>query len=191
MNLLGEKLDNLAEPTRGEFQFKSGCTVKPSSTTASLAERQLNITLRHNEIQRALHDHLATLYGAEDVGTELNSAGGQVDVVVRRGEKYRFYEIKTSRSARDCIQEALAQLLEYSYWPGGREAEKLIIVGEAALDSKSKSYITTLRDKFSLPIEYQQFDVKSGTIVGYQVQKAPDARWGAKSKAFQTTSSLL
>lgn len=68
-------------------------------------------------------------------------------------------------SARGCIREALAQLLEYSFWPGAQVAEKLVIVGEPALDSESKRYIGVLRKEFLLPIEYQQFDLASGTIV--------------------------
>ena len=156
---------SIAEPTKRGFQFKPGCKVKLSSATASLAERELNITLRHNDIQTALHDHLASVYGRDDVGTELESAGGRVDVVVSRGVKFWFYEIKTAMSARGCICEALAQLLEYSYWPGAQSAEKLVIVGEPALDHDSERYLTILRERFSLPIEYQQFDVVKGTLV--------------------------
>lgn len=154
----------IVESTKRGFQFKSGCTVKRGSSTVSLAERQLNITLRQNEIQTALHDHLASIYGLDDVGTERESGGGRVDVVVRRVEKFWFYEIKTAMSARGCIREALAQLLEYSYWPGAQVAEKLVIVGEPPLDSESERYLATLRDQFSLPIEYQQFDLASGTL---------------------------
>jgi hypothetical protein len=152
-----ETFPMIAEPTKLEFQFKSGCTVKPASTTASLAERELNVSLRHNKIQRALHQHLSMLYGADDVGTERNNAGGQIDVVVRRGDKFWFYEIKTAMSARGCIREALAQLLEYSFWPGAQRAEKLVIVGEPVLDREAERYINILREQFSLPIEYQQF----------------------------------
>jgi len=154
-----ETFPQVTEPTKGGFQFKPGCTVKPARTTASLAERQLNITLRHNELQRALYNHLASLYGADDVGTERESAGGQVDVIVRRGEKFWFYEIKTSMSARGCIREALAQLLEYSFWPGAQEAEKLVIVGEAPLDTDAELYVANLRKRFALPIEYEHFDM--------------------------------
>jgi hypothetical protein len=154
----------LTEPTKGGFQFKPGCNVKPARTTASLAERQLNIILRHNELQLALHRHLSALYGADDVGTEGESAGGQVDVIVRRGKKFWFYEIKTSMSARGCIREALAQLLEYSFWPGAHEAEKLIIVGEPSLDADAEFYLATLRKRFALPIEYQHFEMAKGKL---------------------------
>jgi hypothetical protein len=51
----------------------------------------------------------------------------------------------------------LAQLLEYSFWPGAQRAEKLVIVGEPVLDREAERYINILREQFSLPIEYQQF----------------------------------
>ena len=152
-------------PKTPEFPFKPGCTVKPSRTSGSRAQQELNINLRHNDIQKALHDYLASLYGRGNVGTENEAAGGQIDVVVRHGERLWFYEIKTSMSARGCIREALAQLLEYSLWPGGWEAEKLLIVGEPALDDNSRRYIATLRDRFSMPIEYCQFDLDNRRIV--------------------------
>ncbi len=155
----------LAEPPTRGFEFRPGCTVKLSKTTVSLVERELDVYLRQNDIQLALHDHLASLYGPQNVGTERWSGSGRVDVMVRQNGKFWFYEIKTAMSARGCIVEALAQLLEYSYWPGALLAEKLIIVGEPALDRDSAKYLATLREQFSLPIEYQQFDFTGGTLV--------------------------
>jgi hypothetical protein len=155
----------IAESATGGFHFRPGCTVKLSKTKASLVERELDVHLRQNDIQLALHDHLASLYGPENVGTERWSGSGRVDVMVRWKGKFWFYEIKTAMSARGCICEALAQLLEYSFWPGAQSAEKLVIVGEPTLDNDSERYLTTLRERFSLPIEYQQFDVSQGTFV--------------------------
>lgn len=61
--------------------------------------------------------------------------------------------------------EALAQLLEYSYWPGAQVAERLIIVGEPALDRESENYLATLRQQFDIPVDYEQFDLNTGKIV--------------------------
>jgi hypothetical protein len=152
--------------TTDPFQFKPGCSTKPERTKAALAERELDVSLRENEIQLALHKHLVDLYGSNAVGTECPSgSGGKIDVVVHRGTRFWFYEIKTADSARACIREALAQLLEYSFWPGAHEAERLIVVGEPLLDAQSQVYLTRLRKKFSLPIHYDQFDVAKGTLV--------------------------
>jgi hypothetical protein len=153
--------------TTGRFQFKPGCTVKRAATTATMAKGQLNVNLRHNEIQWGLHKHLASLYGSRAVGTECSSGtGGKVDVIVRRGDQFWFYDIKTAPTARACIREALAQLLEYSFWPGGREAKRLVVVGEPFLDGDSQVFLARLKKQFSLPISYQQFDMSKGKFVG-------------------------
>jgi hypothetical protein len=49
-------IPTLNAPTAG-FQFKSGCTLKRSSTKVSMAERTLNVNLRHNDLQIALHNY--------------------------------------------------------------------------------------------------------------------------------------
>lgn len=150
----------------GNFHFVPGCTLKPIATTATVSERALDVRLRHNELQYALHNYLAAKYGEAAVGTEQNnSAGTRIDLVVRRDQAYLFYEIKTASSARGCIREALAQLLEYSFWPGVQEATCLVIVGEAPFDLDSRTYIARLREKFGLPINYQQFDMKAGVLM--------------------------
>jgi hypothetical protein len=50
----------------------------------------------------------------------------------------------------------LGQLLEYAYWPGAQEAERLIICGDSPLDDAEAMYIDALRRRFRLPIDYQQ-----------------------------------
>ncbi|WP_116807315.1 hypothetical protein [Steroidobacter cummioxidans] len=91
--------------------------------------------------------------------------GTRVDVSVKDGDSYVYYEIKTGLSAQSCIREALGQLMEYSYWPGAQQAERLIVVGEATYDKDAKAYIKRLRTEFCLPIEYQQFDMKLGRLI--------------------------
>src|SRR5205085_1190762 len=101
-----------------------------------------------------------------EVGTEQgNGAGARIDLVVRHGPEYWFYEIKTALSSRSCIRQALAQLLEYSLWPNVQEAKRLIIVGEPPLDQDAEAFLVLLRDRFALPIYYEQFDMQSGELV--------------------------
>jgi hypothetical protein len=141
-------------PTDQGFHFSPGCNTKPSLTTASTAEQELDVTLRHNDIQIALYSHLAEVHGATNVGAENASVGGRVDIV-----------IKTAMSARGCIRQALAQLLDYSYWPGAQAAERLIVIGEPPLDNDCANYVATLRKSFGLPIEYQQFNLAESVLV--------------------------
>lgn len=153
---------------RSGFSFSPGCSVKPSSTQASLPERTLDINLRHNAIQLALYEFLVKKHGAGSVGTEIPSgAGTRLDVVLNVSGKYHFYEIKTAQSARACVREALAQLLEYSYWPGTLEAERLVVVGEPEADEECRNFLSVLRSRFSLPVYYCQFKVNSGELVEY------------------------
>ena len=140
-----------------DITFKPGRTVKKSSTTATHIQRELDIRLRHNEIQYALSQKLVDVYGKENVREELSlPTGSKVDVVLRCGEEFWFYEIKTFQSPRFCIRQALGQLLEYAFWSNALRVTKLIVVGESPLDNKGIEYLETLRTQFNLPIEYEQ-----------------------------------
>lgn len=124
----------------------------------------MDIELRHNTIQQRLCEYLLKVL-SQDVGAEIQTGDCRIDIVTRIGEKFWFYEIKTAGTARACIREALPQLLEYSYWPGAQEAERLVVVGEAALDPESERYLRGLRRRFGLPIEYGKFDMESRQLL--------------------------
>jgi hypothetical protein len=142
---------------KGGFDFKPGCTKKAPSAKATVAEKELDLDLRHNELQQALHAELVKKYGKENVGTERPSGvGTKIDLVVRQGSDYWFYEIKTALTARACLREALGQLLEYSFWPGAKEPTRFIVVGENPIEKDGEEYLVRLRKRFSMPIEYEQ-----------------------------------
>lgn len=144
-------------PDTSPFEFKPGCTIKASATVATYAQRELNIKLRHNELQYALFQRLVSKYGIDNVGTELTSGiGTSVDIVVNMDGEYYYYEIKTAASPRACLREAIGQLLEYSFWPGAQPATRLIIVGESPADNDCIEYLRRLNLKFPLPIYYEQ-----------------------------------
>ncbi len=150
--------------TKVKFDFKPGCPARLSQTTATITEQKLNVSLWHNKLQVALYEVLSQSFGPNAVGIEQSTGTGViVDLVVRYGSEFWFYEIKTGLSARGCIREALAQLLEYAYWPGATEASRLIIVGEPALDADAESYLALLRERFLLPLYYQQINVEQAS----------------------------
>lgn len=153
------------EQLKSGFMFQPGCAIKTFSAKATFQARNLEIDLRHKRIQNALHHHLVSLFGVNNVRTELSGLGTFVDVAVQRGVKLWYYEVKTSGSVKECIREAIGQLLEYSYWPGSRKAEKLFVIGEQSINSDSQQYIATLRSQLKMPIEYRQFDLKSGRLL--------------------------
>jgi hypothetical protein len=141
-------------------EFRPGCSLKPSSTIAFQVQREIDVTLRHNDLQLALYRKLVSQYGHENVRAENpNGVGTRVDIVVRRGGEYWFYEIKTALLPRACIREALGQILEYAFWPGNRGASRLVIVGETPLDSDAAKYLTHLKERFALPIEYESITI--------------------------------
>jgi hypothetical protein len=93
-------------PTNVPFVFSpSPWSDRASSTVATSAQMQLDVVLRHNEMQKTLHDRLVSQYGDSNVSFENNSGvGARVDVIVRRGNEYWFYEIKTAQSPRACVK---------------------------------------------------------------------------------------
>jgi hypothetical protein len=156
----GGALQPISTVTVAPFEFRPGFAPRTPSATVSLAERELDINLRHNVLQQALCHRLADEYGTENVGDEHPSGvGTSIDVVVRHKGKFHFYEIKTAQSPRACLRQALGQLLEYAFWPGSQEAVRLVVVGESALDQEGTEYLRTLKKRFSLPVEYEQIVV--------------------------------
>jgi hypothetical protein len=154
----GGQEDTRPPAARAGFVFRSGCAERPAATTATLAERELDVSLRHNRLQAALTRRLIAQFGAGNVADEHQSGlGTKIDVVLRRPPaEYWFYEIKTARSPRACLREALGQLMEYAYWPGAQEPTRLIICGESALDEDGRAYLRQLNDRFRLPVSYEQ-----------------------------------
>ena len=158
--LYAPKYPTISSVTAVPFKFRPGFVAKPSSAQASQAEKELDITLRHNDLQAMLYRRLVEKYGGENVGTEVPSGTGTVDVMVRQEGGFLFYEIKTASSPRACLREALGQLLEYAFWPGSQEAIRLIVVGETELDEEAAKYLCILRERFSIPLEYERLIVE-------------------------------
>lgn len=140
------------------FQFKAGCSIKASSTSGSITEKNLNILLRHNDLQYRLYKELSEIYGEKNVGTEVNVNGLSIDLVVKREDEYWFYEIKTASTVKACIRQAFGQIMEYSYWPGHQQATKLVIAGEPVATEVESKYLDFLRKEFNIPIEYREIN---------------------------------
>lgn len=153
------------ESQREGFVWSPGNKARVTGTTFERPAQTVEKSLRHNRIQPALFKHLKSIYGDSVSGEQATADGTFIDVAVRQGSEYTYYEIKTGLSAQSCIREALGQLLEYSYWPGAQSAIRLVIVGEPPLDSNASAYLDNLRSNFSLPVEYQRFDMRSNRLV--------------------------
>ena len=118
--------------------------------------KELDLDLRHNRLQEALYQRLASKYGKDNVRTEQPSGVGTlIDIVVKMKNEYWFYEIKTALTPRACLREAIGQLLEYGFWPGAQEPTQFIVVGESPIDEDGQEYLRRLRKRLSLAIEYE------------------------------------
>jgi hypothetical protein len=153
------------ESQRQGFVWSPGNKARVTGTTFERSALTVEKSLRHNQIQTALFEHLKSIYGDIVSGEQPTANRTFIDVAVLQGDEYTYYEIKTGLSAQSCIREALGQLLEYSYWPEAQPATRLVIVGEPPLDKNARAYLETLQKQFSLPVEYRQFDMNSSRLV--------------------------
>ena len=127
-------------------------------TEAMRETGQIEVSLRHRQIQDALYQELRAELGNHVEAEYSDGADGRVDLIAQRGADLEFYEIKIGPSARLCIRQALGQLMEYGFWlgPGAAGPAKLFVVGEPPLDGKAEKFLQSLREKFKIPIYYRQ-----------------------------------
>jgi hypothetical protein len=124
---------------------KQGAEVKPED--------------RHAQIQEKLALRLKEKFGEENVSVENSLRNERIDVVLKEGKEFTFYEIKTANDALLCIRQAIGQLLEYAYYPNAENAKKLVIVSKHQLDENAEKYLNFLKAKFGLPLDYQQVTI--------------------------------
>jgi len=156
----GETLGTALVIERPDFEFfPRHSRKKRKTTTAVLKVGTAHVSLRHNELQDRLYDHLVEQHGKDNVGTEVPAGRRKrIDAVVRDGNRHTLYEIKTSSCVEACIREALAQLIEYSYWvdKAGEQVEELVIVSENQLTDPARGYLAYLARSIELPLTYRQ-----------------------------------
>ncbi len=158
--LLNKKKTPKLLSSKKQFIFSHGYTKKKGTAESSYEAHSSNIDLVQNRMQTRIYQQLVKKYGKDNVGTELDTGyGALIDVVVRESKKhFTFYEIKTSYSVRLCIREALAQLLEYAYYPNKNNASKIVVVSPHAVTKEAQSYLEHLRHRFGIPVYYQRYD---------------------------------
>ncbi len=106
----------------------------------------------HNRIQNNLVKHLQLTYPPSSIKVEKN----YVDVMVETDNEIVLYEVKSSRSANNCIREALGQILKYG-WEAKKKSSKSIkyvIVGPSENITSSDSYLNYVQSSINENIEY-------------------------------------
>lgn len=123
--------------------------------------RLIDVSLRHREIQKALHGELVRRHGPDAVRHEHPTVlGGRVDLRVDEGDgRIVYYEVKTAATARGCIREALGQLLEYAHWPGVEPVHKLVVASDRPLDDNAAAWLRELGDRYGLALRYFEVDL--------------------------------
>jgi len=97
------------------IKFKAGHNTKFEGIVDVKTSSQRKATLIHNKIQNEVYKILLTEFPGQEIGTEVPTNIGSVDIARKNADSYFFYEIKTSQSIKSNIRQGLAQLLEYSY----------------------------------------------------------------------------
>ncbi|GAB5451625.1 MAG: hypothetical protein Hals2KO_19530 [Halioglobus sp.] len=161
-----EKFPRTARREKSGFSFTPGNAARKTQSSYQRKAASVDKELRHTLIQNALFKYLESLHGEDNTSGEQNTGNGTlIDVAVRTKHGHEYYEIKTALSAQGCIREALGQLMEYAFWPGAQEAQKLIVVGEPPCDKEAETYLRAIRSRFGLPLHYRQFNLKKSTLI--------------------------
>lgn len=144
------------------FVFKPGIHPGKTSVTKHSKESKKTISLRHRKMVENVFNQFVKIYGKDSVsGEQPTYYGTSIDLAVKYGKAYTFYEFKTSGSLRETIREALAQLMEYSYYPSNDVAKKLVIVSTNKMTPECQEYLKHIRKKFAIPVYYQRYDKNS------------------------------
>ncbi len=153
----------IEEPEVCELILKGGHVQKSEADVImNRARPKMKAILLHNKIQNKMYDYLIEHFPDDIVETEVDCGIGTiVDIVKKAGDEIIFYEIKTAKSVRVCIRDALAQLLEYAHWPDRKLATQIVIVSQNNITGQAKKYLSHMRNEFTIPVYYQQFDLNS------------------------------
>jgi hypothetical protein len=141
-----------------EFAFRARPPAPGGGQTDTRrAMEETDVTHIHEQMQQSLYDSLVAAHGRDEVGCEqdMMSSARRADIIVRLPDGYELFEIKTALAPRDCVREALSQLLEYAYWPGSPKFNALWIVGPSPMDSETQDYLDGLRERFGMPVGYR------------------------------------
>ncbi|MGH7239624.1 MAG: hypothetical protein ACREHG_06110, partial [Candidatus Saccharimonadales bacterium] len=123
--------------------------------------------LRHKDWEKKLLERLRKIYGTNNVGIGVPCEAGYIDIVILHKKIKNLIELKTARTAKQVVREALSQVMEYGYWPGmGQGYLRFIISGVPKIDNLTKKYLEFLRGNFKIPIWYLTLDESAMELIG-------------------------
>lgn len=129
---------------------------------------QTVVTKRHKSIQNSLYD----LFRESVKGTKnvIKMEKDFVDIRIESPEEKTLilYEIKTDKTALNCIKHGIGQLLFYKLMNTNKVWERieLVIVGQPKLTSYEKNFIKSIKEYLGKDIfRYQRFDEKKKKLL--------------------------
>jgi hypothetical protein len=158
------------EKVKTKRNFDSGIKFKKGHNPKFVGEIEINAstrrkaTLIHNLIQNEVYKILKEEFPDHEIGTEVPTNVGSVDIVRKLPESYVFYEIKTSSSIKTNIRQGISQIMEYAYWNQIPNVIELVIIGPSPSTDSSKRYLDKLRTDFKLPVYFRYFNLDNSTL---------------------------
>ncbi|MDR3668597.1 MAG: hypothetical protein P4L35_17285 [Ignavibacteriaceae bacterium] len=126
------------------------------------------VTKKHKAIQNTLY----ALFGESIKGTKniVRMEKDYVDIMIERpGDKTLIlYEIKTDKTALNCIKHGIGQLLFYELVNKNSEWEKieLVIVGLPKLTTNEKEFVKSIKEYLGNTVfRYQRFDEEKEVLL--------------------------
>jgi len=110
----------------------------------------------HNILQKKVYEYLCERFGMANVELEKDN----IDITLDRSNAITIYEVKPYLSAKQCIREALGQLLLYSYryhvQALGQQLQ-LAVVGPNEPSLQDSKFLKYVKDSIRLPVKYMNF----------------------------------
>lgn len=144
----------LLPKTEQPFIFSKGLHINKQASKRGIEEQNVEVSNLHELMKELLYKQKVEEYGEENVGTENRIGSRRIDLVVKKGDFYDFYEIKTYDDPGKCVQEAFGQILMYakmSYW---ESIENLYIVGPQKLEDNDNWLVKSGNYEKSLSVSY-------------------------------------
>lgn len=149
-------------PPKDSKHTRAGVSNKAiKEVTYSKKTEDVSYISQHSIIQNCLIKILDS--NSEYVSTLLEQDFVDLKATTQSGDIH-YFEIKTCDNAKQCIREALGQILEYAFYSNEEAITKMYIVGPSTATNEDKKYLALLRQRYSIPIWYLSLDYNLGVI---------------------------
>ena len=141
----------ITDSIRGVKTKNTNSHVRKIKTAQSIVEAA------HNKLQQEFYNQLVEKYEENRVIMEDKF----VDLKLIEDNKITFYEVKRYHSARECIREALGQILDY-HWNDentNKKKSKIVVVGVSKPTKNEKKYIDFLKENLKIEFDYQYLNI--------------------------------